>query len=91
MFSSGCDPAVMAVNGYGIAMKLILSVPELNKHWPELSFTFSKCKVRIKINKGRLYSFPFFLAIQGPSRICKTAGQNVGVFPVKQKYSLFFY
>jgi len=91
MFSSGYGPTVMAVNGYGIAMKLILSVPELNKHWPELSFTFSKCKVRIKINKGRLYSSPFFLAIQGPSRICKTARQSVGVFPVKQKYSLFFY
>ena len=43
---------MMAVSGYGIAMKLILSLPELNKHWPELSFTFSKCKVRIKINKG---------------------------------------
>ena len=73
-FHQASGPAVMAVNGYGIAMKLILSVPELKKHWPELSFTFSKCKVRIEINKGRLCSFPFFLAIQGPSRVCKIAG-----------------
>lgn len=66
-FHQAEGPAVMGINGYGIPMKLILSVPEaieLNKHWSELSFIFSKCKVKIKINKGRLRSFLFPSCLQ---------------------------